>query len=34
MASHVPGIGDKLHFIHSNAANLVKDTDVSVFVVR
>lgn len=34
MASHAPGIGDKLHFIHSNAANLVKDTDVSVFVVR
>lgn len=34
MASHTPGIGDKLHFIRSNAANLVKDTDISVFVVR
>ena len=34
MASHKPGIGDKLHFIHSNAAKLVKDTDISVFVVR
>ena len=34
MASHAPGIGDKLHFIHSNAANIVKDSSVSVFVVR
>lgn len=34
MASHKPGIGDKLHFIHSNAAKLVRDTDISVFVVR
>lgn len=34
MASHAPGIGDKLHFIRSNAANLVRDTSISVFVVR
>ncbi|WP_152208712.1 universal stress protein [Marinobacter changyiensis] len=34
MASHAPGIGDKLHFIHSNAANIVKHSDISVFVVR
>lgn len=34
MASHKPGLGDKLHFIHSNAAKLVKDTEISVFVVR
>lgn len=34
MASHMPGIGDKLHFIRSNAANLVRDTNISVFVVR
>lgn len=34
MASHVPGIGDRLHFIHSNAANIVRETDISVFVVR
>jgi len=34
MASHKPGIGDKLHYLHSNAANIVKHSDVSVFVVR
>lgn len=34
MASHSPGIGDKLHFIHSNGANIVKHSDISVFVVR
>lgn len=34
MASHSPGIGDKLHILHSNAANIVKHSDVSVFVVR
>ncbi|QSP96372.1 universal stress protein [Marinobacter salinisoli] len=34
MASHPPGPGDRLHVLHSNAANLVKHTDVSVFVVR
>ena len=34
MASHSPGIGDRLHILHSNGANLVKHSDVSVFVVR
>ena len=34
MASHAPGIGDKLHFIRANAANLVRDAKISVFVVR
>ncbi|MDI9246359.1 universal stress protein [Marinobacter sp. CHS3-4] len=34
MASHKPGIGDRLHILHSNAANIVKNSDVSVFVVR
>lgn len=34
MASHAPGIGDKLHILHSNGANIVKHSDVSVFVVR
>lgn len=34
MASHAPGIGDRLHILHSNAANIVKHSDVSVFVVR
>ncbi|AOY88442.1 universal stress protein UspA [Marinobacter salinus] len=34
MASHSPGIGDKLHLLHSNGANIVKHSDVSVFVVR
>lgn len=34
MASHVPGISDRLHVIGSNAAWLVRHTDVSVFVVR
>lgn len=34
MASHEPGIGDKLHILHSNAANIVKHTNISVFVVR
>jgi nucleotide-binding universal stress UspA family protein len=34
MASHPPGIGDKLHILHSNSANIVKHSDVSVFVVR
>lgn len=34
MASHTPGIGDKLHILHSNAANIVRHSDVSVFVVR
>lgn len=34
MDSHVPGIGDRLHFIRSNSANVVKHSSVSVFVVR
>lgn len=34
MASHPPGIGDRLHILHSNGANIVKHSDVSVFVVR
>lgn len=34
MASHPPGIGDKLHIIHSNGANIVKHSNVSVFIVR
>jgi nucleotide-binding universal stress UspA family protein len=34
MASHTPGIGDKLHILHSNGANIVRHSDVSVFVVR
>ena len=34
MASHAPGIADKLHLIGSNAAYMVKHSDVSIFVVR
>jgi len=34
MASHTPGISDRLHLIGSNAAWLVRHTEVSVFVVR
>lgn len=34
MASHAPGIGDRLHIIHSNGSNIVKHSNVSVFVVR
>ena len=34
MASHVPGIADRLHLIGSNAAWLVRHTEISVFVVR
>ena len=34
MASHAPGIGDRLHIIHSNGSTIVKHSDVSVFVVR
>lgn len=34
MASHVPGIPDKLRLISSNAAYMVKHSDVSIFVVR
>ncbi len=34
MESHSPGIGDRLHLLHSNGANIVKHSNVSVFVVR
>ncbi|MEX2499430.1 MAG: universal stress protein [Wenzhouxiangellaceae bacterium] len=34
MASHVPGVADKLHLIGSNAAYMVKHSDASIFVVR
>ncbi|AXS84745.1 MULTISPECIES: universal stress protein [Marinobacter] len=34
MASHAPGIGDRLHVLHSNGANIVRHSDISVFVVR
>jgi nucleotide-binding universal stress UspA family protein len=34
MASHAPGIGDRLHILHSNGANIVRHSDISVFVVR
>lgn len=34
MASHTPGVGDKLHILHSNGANIVRHSDISVFVVR
>jgi nucleotide-binding universal stress UspA family protein len=34
MASHVPGIADRLHLIGSNAAWMVRHSEVSVFVVR
>lgn len=34
MASHPPGLGDKLHLLRSNGAEIVKHSDVSVFVVR
>ncbi|MGM0953646.1 MAG: universal stress protein [Pseudomonadota bacterium] len=34
MASHPPGLGDKLHLLRSNGAEIVKHSDISVFVVR
>jgi len=34
MASHVPGVADRLHLISSNASWLVRHARVSVFVVR
>ncbi|MGB8635375.1 MAG: universal stress protein [Rhodanobacteraceae bacterium] len=34
MASHPPGIADKLHILRSNGANIVKHAKVSVFLVR
>lgn len=34
MASHPPGLGDKLHLLRSNGAEIVKHSNISVFVVR
>lgn len=34
MASHIPGVPDRLHLISSNAAYIVRHASVSVFVVR
>ncbi len=34
MASHPPGIGDALHLLRSNAAEIVQPSKLSVFVVR
>lgn len=34
MASHVPGLADKLHILHSNAGKIATNAKVSVFVVR
>jgi len=34
MASHAPGTGDRLHILHSNGANIVRHSTISVFVVR
>lgn len=34
MASHIPGVPDRLHLISSNAAYIVRHSDISVFVVK
>lgn len=34
MASHVPGVADKLHLMSSNAGYVARHADISVFVVR
>jgi universal stress protein F len=34
MASHVPGVADRVHLIGSSAAHLVRHSHASVFVVR
>lgn len=34
MASHVPGVPDRLHLMSSNAARIVRQARVSVMVVR
>lgn len=34
MASHLPGVPDRLHLISSNAAYVVRHASISVFVVR
>lgn len=34
MASHVPGVADRVHLIGSNAAYVVRHAHASVFVVR
>ena len=34
MASHLPGLADKLHILRSNAGTIASKAKVSVFVVR
>jgi len=34
MASHIPGVADRLHLISSNAGELAKRLPVSVFILR
>ena len=34
MASHVPGVADKLHLMSSNAGYVARHAEMSVFVVR
>ncbi|MCG8519987.1 MAG: universal stress protein [Pseudomonadales bacterium] len=34
MASHPPGVADRLHILRSNGATLLRHSDVSMFVVR
>ena len=34
MASHPQGIADRLHILRSNGANIVRHSEISVFVVR
>ena len=34
MASHVPGVADRLHLMSSNGGDIAKHAKVSVFVVR
>lgn len=34
MASHIPGVADRLHLVGSNAAYIVRHADIAVFVVK
>lgn len=34
MASHPPGVADRLHILRSNGAKILRHSDVSMFVVR
>ena len=34
MASHIPGVSDRLHLISSNASDLARKIDCSIFIVR